>query len=265
MKHKLGILSNCIGDEDTLLTLERIKKAGFDTIHVGIPDIDASVEIKKRADELGLETEFIHAPYKGINDMWANDDSVPEIFLQLKHSVDMARASGIPAIITHVSSGWDAPDICDKGLARFDALVDYAEENGVIIAFENLRKIGNLAYLVDRYEKRDNVRYCYDSGHEYGYTRFVSFPDIFREKLIFTHIHDNLGYEHNPESPDLHLLPFDGSMNYRDMMKRLHKYSYSGSIMLEVANHWCKGKYAHMSPDAFLKECYKRAKKISKM
>ena len=265
MKHKLGILAGCIGGEDTLDTLVRIKKAGFDTVHVGRPDIDRSVEIKKAADDLGLETEFIHGEFKSINDMWADDDSTPEIFLQLKHAIDMAQRSGIPAVITHVSSGWNPPQICDKGLKRFDELVDYAEAHGVIIALENLRKIGNISYLVDRYEHRDSVRYCYDSGHEYAYTRFVSFPDIFREKLIYTHIHDNLGYEHNPDDPDLHLLPFDGNFNYRDMMKRLHKYNYQGSIMLEVASNWCNGKYANISPDDFLRTCYKRAKKISKM
>ena len=264
MSYKLGILSNCIKDEDTLITLDRIKETGFDTIHVGRPDIDRALEIKKKADSLGLETEFIHGEYKGINDMWANDDSTPQIYKDLVHAVDMAKEADIKSVITHISSGWNAPEICDRGLARFDSLVEYADKEGVIIALENLRKIGNISYLADRYEKCDSVRFCYDNGHEYAYTRFVSFPDVFREKLIYTHIHDNFGYDYCPENPDLHLLPFDGSFDFPDMMKRLKKYNYSGSIMLEVSMSF-GSKYQNYTPDEFIKTCYERAKKISEM
>ncbi len=262
MKHSLGIMADCITGEDVLVTLERIKKVGFDTVFVSSSSVDRSVEIKQKADELGLITEFIHAPFKGINDMWANDDSVPEILTQIKHTVDVAAEAGVPVIILHVSSGWKSPEICDKGLARFDEVIDYAEEKGVVVALENLRRVGNISYLVDRYEDRSCVRFCYDSGHEHGYTVYASFPDIFRDRIICTHIHDNLGLEHNPENPDLHLLPFEGNINYKDMMKRLHKYSYKGPLSLEV---WTGKRYADRDPDEFLRDCYKRIKKISKL
>ncbi len=265
MEHKLGITVGCISGEDSVLTLDRIKNADFNTVFISTEDIDNSVRIKKRADELGLETEFIHAPFRGINDMWLDDDTVPDIFLGVKHTIDVAKEANIPVIILHVSSGWKAPAICDKGLARFDAIVDYAKKNGITVAFENLRKVGNLAYLVDRYEDFDNVRFCYDCGHEYGYTRFVSFPDIFREKIICTHIHDNLGYEYAPDDPDLHLLPFDGTCDYKDTMKRLHKYSYSGPLSLEVSTKAGKGKYIDTDPDEFIATCFERIKKISEM
>ena len=265
MKHKLGISVSCIKGEDSVLSLDRIKNTGFDTVFISTEDIENSPAIKKRADELWLETEFIHAPFKGINDMWLDDDSVPEIYRGIKRTIDIARQTGIPAIVLHVSSGWKSPSICDKGLERFDSIIRYAKENGVTVALENLRKVGNLAYLVDRYEDEDSVRFCYDCGHEYGYTRFVSFPDIFREKIICTHIHDNLGYDHDPANPDLHYLPFDGTCNYKDMMERLHKYSYSGPLSLEVATSAGKGKYADMDPDEFVRTCYERIKKISEM
>jgi len=149
---------------------------------------------------------------------------------------------------------------CGEIVKGFGMLL--GKEKGVVVALENLRRVGNISYLVDRYEDRSCVRFCYDSGHEHGYTVYASFPDIFRDRIICTHIHDNLGLEHNPENPDLHLLPFEGNINYKDMMKRLHKYSYQGPLSLEV---WTGKRYADRAPDEFLRDCYKRIKKISKM
>jgi sugar phosphate isomerase/epimerase len=264
MKRKLSITTDCIKGESPLDTLDRIKKAGFDMVFISTPSIDLSCEIKKKADALGLETEFIHAPFKNINTMWANDNSKPEILDGMKHTVDMAQKAGIPVVVVHASSTYTPPEICDAGLRRFDELVDYAKKKGIILAFENLRKIGNITYLVDRYENRDNVRFCYDAGHEHGCTRFVSFADIFRDRIICTHIHDNFGY--TPDSdPDLHLLPFDGNIDYKKMMKKLKEYSYSGPITLEVFNSSGDGRYSKLSPDEFIKTAYKRALKISKM
>ena len=262
MKHRLGIMAECISGEDVLITLERIKKVGFDTVFISTGMIERSVEIKKKADALGLITEFIHSPFRGINDMWLDDDTTPAIFEQIKHTIDVAAEAEVPVVIVHVSSGWNSPEICDKGLARFDAIVNYAEEKGITVALENLRRVGNLAYLVDRYENRECVRFCYDCGHEHGYTVHVSFPDIFKNKIICTHIHDNLGFEHNPADPDLHLLPFDGNCDYKKMMKNLHRHGYEGPLSLEV---WTGTRYADMNPDDFIKTCYKRIKKISKM
>ena len=80
----------------------------------------------------------------------------------MKESIDTAANNGIGMVITHVSSGWNPPPVNDLGLSRFDKLVLYAKERGITLAFENLRLLGNLACLVDRYEKEENVRFCFD-------------------------------------------------------------------------------------------------------
>ena len=153
----------------------------------------------------------------------------------------------------------------DLGLSRYDELVVYARDKGVTLAFENLRLLGNLACLVDRYEKLDHVRFCFDCGHEHCYTKTVSIMDVFTNRVCCTHIHDNMGrpMEDKTNDFDMHLLPFDGTYNYEKMMRKLDEYGYAGSLMLEVSQN--REDYVKMSHEAFLATCYERIKKISEM
>ena len=265
MERKLGIIAACLEGVREVDALEKIKAAGFESFFTGSYKREDVREIKQRADELGLEYEFIHAPFRNINAMWTSGLGYIEVFDYMKEAIDAASENGIPSVITHVSSGWNPPPVNDFGLSRYDELVLYARERGVVLAFENLRLLGNLACLVDRYEKLDNVRFCFDCGHEHCYTKTVSMLDVFTTRVCCTHIHDNHGraLEDKVSDGDEHLLPFDGTYNYEKMMRKLDEYGYSGSLMLEVFQNI--DEYRRMSPEEFLSTCYERIKKISQM
>lgn len=262
MKRKLGIVSECIHEKDAIENLELIKNAGFDCYFTGLNDPERVSALVKRGNELGLSCESIHAPFRGINNMWLAGLEYLELMGEMKRSIDIAAATGVPVVVTHVSSGWAAPEITDLGLSRFDELVLYATERKVTLAFENLRKVGNLAYFADRYEKMEYVRFCLDFGHEHCYTKTVCWMDIFKRKMVTTHIHDNFGRgDEAVGDPDLHLLPFEGNLDYAKTMRKLDEYGYSGALVLEVGNE----RYSDMTPEAFLATCYDRIKKISEM
>lgn len=265
MKRKFGINCDFAHDADPVWKLENIKSAGFDAFFTGPKEPEVIRNLRNRADEFGLDFEFIHAPFKNINSMWLEGDDYKGIFDGMCNSIDQASETGVPTVIVHTSSGWKGPAICDLGLSRFDALVDYADKKSVTVAFENLRMIGNTAYMVERYEDRDNVRFCYDVGHEHCYTKTVVWPDIFCHKIIATHIHDNLGrgwgYE---KGTDLHLLPFDGTVDYRRMISKLNEYEYKGSLMLEVFSDRHE-RYQGLSVDEFLNTCFERLTRIEKL
>jgi len=134
----------------------------------------------------------------------------------------------------------------------------------VRIAFENIRKLGNISALMERYAKIPEVGFCFDCGHEHCYLETVPFLDLFGKRTFCTHIHDNWGRDKEDpmKDADYHLLPFDGTYDYEAMMRRLDKYNYQGALTLEVS----KGtRYAEMSDEAFLTTCYDRIKKISLM
>lgn len=265
MNRKLGINVDCLVGIDELGALDLLKAAGFETFFSNAYKNDTVSAIKKKADALGLTYEFIHAPFHHINEIWTPGDGYQIVFDYMKETIDSAANNGIGIVITHVSSSWTPPPVNDLGLSRFDELVGYAKERGVILAFENLRLLGNLACLVDRYEKVENVRFCFDCGHEHCYTKTICMMDVFTTRVCCTHIHDNHGrpFDDKVNDHDEHLLPFDGTYNYEKMMRKLDEYNYTGSLMLEVNQEIAD--YRKMSAEEFLSTCYERIKKISQM
>ena len=266
MKRELGIISSCIKGLDEADALDYIRDAGFSTFFSSenATDMQSVTKIRKKADALGLRYEFLHAPFKGVNAMWTDEAISYPFFQSILNAIDAASENGVPAIIMHVSSGWHPPQINDLGLSRYDKVVEYGEKKGVIIAFENLRKVGNHAYLMQRYEDNKFVAYCFDNGHEHCYTETVPYLDLFGKKLLCTHLHDNFGRPAVKETDgDLHLLPFDGNYDFKKMMRKMDEYGYTGTLMLETGN-WNE-RYADIPPEKFLQTAYERIKKISEM
>lgn len=263
MKRKFGIELECLRFENLPdgTVLEMIKDAGFDSVFSNKYDISAVTAIKEKADKLGMDVEFLHAPFRGVNDFWcAGLDYLP-LKKTVTESIDSAAANGIPVVVMHVDSGWNPPPICDIGLNRFDALVEYADKKGVKIAFENIRNFGTLAAMMQRYRRVDAVGYCYDCGHEHCYTETVRFTDLFGDRILCTHIHDNVGRD-GRDDPDDHLMMFDGNIDYADMMARLRAVNYTGTLTVELEKN---DRYASMSNGQYIKSAYERIVKISKL
>lgn len=268
MKRKIGINADCFRDDsytygDILYGhIKKLRECGFEHFFVG-KLTGSFFKYKAIAESIGMSFDFIHAPFKGINDMWLEGDGYLTIYNGMKSTVDLAATHAVPMVIFHVSSGWEPPATCELGFKRFDELVDYAESKGVIVAFENLRGISNLLEIMERYKDREYVKYCYDCGHEFAYTPEIDWIKTFGDKLACVHIHDNLGYDRSID-PDFHYLPFDGKMDYEDMVRRLDEVGYEGPIMLEVFNT-TKPEYKTMTEDEFFKLCAEKATRIAEM
>ena len=268
MKRKIGINADCFKDDSLTYgdnsygSIKKLRECGFE--HFFISELRGSFgKCRDVAESVGMSFDFIHAPFRGINDMWLEGDAYTRIYNQLRLTIDTAANVAVPMVIFHLSSGWEPPKTSEIGFSRFDQLVDHAEKQRVTIAFENLRNKENLLEIMERYKDRDNVKYCYDCGHEYCYTENVDWVSIFGDKLACVHVHDNFGYDRSCD-PDVHYLPFDGSLDYADMVRRLDAVGYTGPIMLEVFNT-TKPEYKAMTQDEFFSECAKRAKKIAEM
>ena len=265
IKRKLGITCDCIQGQSQTETLKMIKEVGFESFFTNAYTEESVAPIKRTADELGLSLNSLHAPFNGINSMWLPDTTYREPYQKILTTIDTAEHNGVPNVVVHISSGWDPPEMNDLGFSRFDSIVNYAMDKGVRIAFENLRLVGNLAYFADRYRKVENIGFCLDIGHQHCYTKTVHWMDIFRDRLLLTHIHDNFGIEERyQEGTDLHYLPFDGTIDYAKMMRDLDRYGYSGDLTLEVFNQ-SRPEYEALSPLEFLTTAYERLEKISRL
>ena len=266
MKRKLGITASCLPGISELDALPFIKNAGFEMIFSETSDPDTICRLREKCDQLGLSFDFVHSPFRGVNDFWVSGDAYLPLWQGIKDSIIGCERAGVPVAVCHVSSGWFPPAIEDFGLARFDELVKFASERGVKVAFENLRRDDYLDVIMKRYEKEPYVGFCYDCGHEhcYNYADPVDYLKFYGDRLLCTHLHDNHGRDPKDiwADGDEHLMPFDGTMDYANMMEKIHKTPYQGALTLELVNEY---QYKTLGANEFLKLAYERLLRIASL
>ena len=266
---KFGINVDCLhlSFEYELNTLKLIKDAGFNGVFTCTYTTPEVQKLKTRADELGLEFYFLHAPWKNINSMWIDGDDYLEIYNKIKTTIDSANVCGIKIVILHGSSTYNPPKFNSLGFARFDELVYYAKEKGVKIAFENLRTDFTLYEILEHYKNEDYVGFCYDCGHEFCFTggKSLYLPNL-ADKTIATHIHDNFGKDFigKNKEEDLHYLPFDGTLDFNTVMKDIKSVNKNVPLTLEI-NYNSKKDYSKLSPAKFIEIAYERMQKINNL
>lgn len=242
-------------------TLSLFKRLGFDNVFsISAQDGEDVFSLAKEAEKNNLFYECIHASWAGINHIWEKGYDGDETEKRLIGAVDDCKSLGVPVTVMHLSSGENAPCVSDEGKKRFDRIVERACISGVKIAFENQRKLANLAFVMELYANVENVGFCWDVGHEKCFAHGREFMPLFSDKLCFTHIHDNL-CEHNC---DLHRIPFDGSIDYERVSSHIAKSGYKGSLTLEIMPH-DKVFYKDLNAEEYYKRAYDAIFKIREM
>ena len=267
VKTGLGVMSDL--DLSVKEQIALFKKAGFDAFFTGY---DASVsEYKQYADEIGMIYQSVHAPFGGIDTMWrGNPDKI------LNTLLDCARAcgqSGVPIMIVHTYIGFEEnPGPCENGIENFRKVVELARECGVKVAFENTEGEEYLAALMEAFKGYDNVGFCWDTGHELCYNRSKDLTALYGDRLIATHLNDNLGIsDYNGKTfwtDDLHLLPFDGVNDWESVAKRLCKCGFDDILTFELTRTSKPGrhendKYKKLSAEEYVAEVYARACRLA--
>lgn len=245
---------------DTPTYIKKMREVGFDALFTETPTVEELKIITNALAANGMRYELIHAPFDTINNMWLKGEAGDRTLADLITAVNRAAEGGCPTVVVHLSSGKTPPTITDIGRARFQILVEYAACKNVNIAFENQRKLANIAWAFEYFADAPNVGFCWDCGHEACFAGGREYMPLFGDKLICTHLHDNSG---KPDD-DQHLLPFDGSIDFGRVAKRLRESKYQGTLTLEIFdinNH----NYDFVTPMAFLEKAAMVAKRLRRM
>lgn len=247
-----------------------LKQIGFDGFFVDwSKDTDIGV-LKKLADELGLIFQSIHAPYYKSNVMWTEDadDAVEELLECLKD----CKRNDVPIMVCHAFIGFKDHSPNDFGVKNFGKIVDEAERLGVKIAFENTEGEEYLERLMQVFKGREAVGFCWDTGHEMCYNHSKDMTALYGDRLICTHLNDNLGIrDYDGEITyidDLHLLPFDGIADWDGIVRRLNKCGFYDELTFELntlskENRRENDVYGKMAIEDYLTEVYKRACRVA--
>ena len=246
-----------------------LKKEGFSAVSpVWSPELDlASIASD-------IEIQSLHAPHKNIFLLWQPDAPAScEVQHNILRSIDACAAYQIPTLVIH---GWQGLDYTfpDTPLdfRFFDRMVRYTEEKSVSIAFENLEGEEYLAALMARYSGCAHVGYCWDSGHDHCYPHKTDFLKAYGNRLIMTHLNDNLGLRDPSGVPsgldDLHFLPYDGNLDWAEALHRL-----AAAPVQKILNFEFKTRshsqdpgdliYAQLSTEEFISTAGSRTRKIA--
>ena len=210
--------------------IAKMAECGFNATFTAMFDMEKQLEVANLLAKHGIEYETLHAPSAGINQMWLPGGEGDDKLRQLCQCADHAKAAGAGIIVVHLSSGEAAPPVTDIGRERFTRLAEHADKQGVRIAFENQRKVSNIAWAFETFPKESNVGFCWDCGHETAFAHGRQYMPLFGDRLICTHIHDNFCVFQQ----DKHMLPFDGIFDFQRFARQIREYGYVGSLMLEV-------------------------------
>ena len=251
-----------------------IKRVGFDAISPAWSSADALAEIADIAASLGLELQSLHAPFYQAADLWSSEESVfapvkEELFVAL----DACARCHIPVMVMHAWIGFDYKfDESALIYTHFDEIVEYAAARGIKIAFENTEGIEYLYALMAHFEGNDTVGFCWDSGHEMCYNYSEDLLGHFGERLMMTHLNDNLGVSRFDGkiywTDDLHLLPYDGIADWDDNVERLKRsrrlpvLNFELNIESKPDRHE-NDVYEQMPLAMYFTEAYKRACRIA--
>lgn len=185
--------------------------------------------ICSQARDLGLYVQSLHAPFGKTDTLWSNDPAVyaSGLSLVLAALEDCIRLQ-IPIMVMHAWIDNDLSfDMNNLYFDNFDTIVEKAAEGGVKIAFENTEGEEYLFALMAHYKDNPHVGFCWDSGHEKCYNHDMDLLAIYGDRLLVTHLNDNLGIS-DPDGEityldDLHLLPYDGVNDWEYNLSRLNK------------------------------------------
>ena len=237
--------------------VRQIASLGFTATFTGAEKSDArQAELADLFAKYGVTYETLHAPFGHINDIWLDCEGGEGMAKELTDCIDRCVAGGAPIAVMHLSSGLTPPTITDLGRARWDHIVNYAVQKGVRIAFENQRKLANLAWAMESFPDQG---FCWDCGHEACFTPGRQYMPLFGDRLICTHIHDNSG----KFNADDHLIPFEGAVDFDRFARQIRESGYRGSLMLEVCGS--KKKYPELTVEEYLTRSADAVKRLRSM
>lgn len=236
-----------------------IKQAGFDGVLLWWSDENIDTDgIKERQPELalknGLFIENIHLPFKGINNLWLDNINGDEYEKLIINNIRQCGNFEIPTVVIHLTEGNNPPPVSEIGLNRIRKMVDVAENLNVKIALENLRKPEHIDCVFQEITS-PKLGLCYDSGHNNCFTPKIDFLKQYGDKLFALHLHDNDGID------DLHMIPFDGNIEWYKIKSQIEDICYKGAISLEVVKRK-QDKYENLSAQEFLRKAFVSAAKI---
>ena len=236
-------------DKSAMNMFRLCKEAGFTVIDYSPSSENWEKQVASllnASEALELPIEQSHAPFNRYKKR-----SMEEYKVLLDIAFEAAIRMGNKQIVVHgddyrvqKDGDYDADAAMKEMYELWAPYVDRASAKGLCVAFETVfednrakdappnrftSRLEELKGLIDRFDN-PHVVCCWDSGHaRLAFTR-EGMPAAMRElgsRITCTHIHDNY------YNKDLHVMPFQGDIDWREQMASLKEIGYQGNLTFE--------------------------------
>ena len=242
-----------------------MKQAGFDSVMLGWRD-DNRHEKPDKARNAGLLIENIHAPFKNGSSLWFDNLNGDEYMERLLTSIDDCREYNIPTMVVHLCNANNAPPPNDTGIERLKRIAEKAERDNINIAIENGYTPDDIHFVFDKIPSK-KLGFCFDSSHQNYMTPNRDLLAEFGEYVMALHLSDNFGMPENIthekgsiewiRQVDVHLLPFEGNIDWNKITRQLKNINYKGAIAFE-----CHSYDSEYTAEKYYAEAFSRADKL---
>lgn len=252
--------------------IRMFREAGFEGFFAGWTEETDLLALRSAAEETGMIFQSVHAPFEMMADMWTLTGNTEAAVAQQIACVRATAEAGVPLMIMHPFIGFEDHSPTEFGLQNYGRVVAEAARLGVKIAIENTEGEEYLAALMAHFTGDTNVGFCWDSGHEMCYNHSQDMLALYGNRLLGTHLNDNLGIRDYDGSitwlDDLHLLPFDGVADWSDIAARLNRCGFDGMLTFEMCRKSKPGRcendaYERMELREYIAQVYARACRVA--
>ncbi len=238
MPYQIGICSYFNPNLGPLQTVKLLHQAHFRVLTVWGADRDCispmpnsyKDQLRSSREQFGFVFDSLHAPFLLTPDLSSSDNSVrTKAVDRLKLAIDDALELHIPIVIIHAHRGEAPQQLSSLGQRSFAELIEAAARTNIRLAVENtLDSNAPLEWILSQFPAA-TVGLCYDSGHD-QLSSTVTFDLLRRwgDRLLTTHIHDNLGQS------DDHLIPGQGIIDFSAFVRAFPWQTYNGHLNLEA-------------------------------
>lgn len=199
----------------------------------------------KSACEKGLTFRYAHLPY----DYPSAAQDWERFYTATCRAIDLAVRFGVECAAIHpctfMTRNYDAERMRQESLEFLRPYCEYAKQQGLALALENMRGAGQSAdpairrYATQVEDVLDlaqmlDIGICWDTGHGHisAQEQAASLRRI-GPRLRMLHINDNFAED------DVHLAPFLGRVDWNGVASALRDIGFAGAINLEVNCFGC--------------------------
>ena len=218
--------------------MRAVAEIGWDGIFTGWSPKENLEDYARWADDNKLKYQSVHAPFGNVDKIWESETEGDKYTEEQIECLRRSRAVGVDLVVAHAIIGMDRCTPTALGLRRFEKIFTAAENLGVTVALENTEGEIYVEALMKEFGSSDRVRFCIDTGHEMCYNASRDIIGKYADKLICTHLNDNMGQTGDSITwlDDSHLLPFDGVGDWQGIADRLNKAGYKGDLTFELTS-----------------------------